>query len=120
MYDRKLLAKLSKCAWKVLSAYLKQTINDDDSVPAAVIAVQKFGDFLNFNSHRHIISADGCFNKSGDFIRGETPNADDLEDTFRYEILKMLKKEGKIFDITIEKLFNLLNLNMDILCILLK
>jgi hypothetical protein len=66
--------------------------------------VVEFGDFLNFNSHLHIIAADGCFNKSGDFIRGEIPNADDLEESFRYEILKMLKKEGKIFDITIENM----------------
>jgi len=61
MYDRKLLAKLSKCAWNVLSEYLKQTVDDNDTVPAAVIAVQTFVDFLNFNPHLHIIAADGCF-----------------------------------------------------------
>ncbi len=40
---------LSKCAWKVLSMYLKQGIADDGAAPGAVIAVQTFGDFLNFN-----------------------------------------------------------------------
>jgi len=104
MYDRKLLAKLSKCAWNVLSEYLKQTVDDNDTVPAAVIAVQTFVDFLNFNPHLHIIAADGCFDNSGDFIRGRVPNADDLEEAFRYEVLKMLKKEGKIVDITIENM----------------
>jgi hypothetical protein len=104
MYDRKLLAKLSKCVWKVLSEYLKQTVNDDNAVPAAVIAVQTFGDFLNFNSHFHIIASDGCFDKEGNFIIGKTPSADDLEEAFRYEVLKMLKKEGKLFDITIENM----------------
>ena len=61
-------------------------------MPAAVITVQTFVDFLNFNPHLHIITADGCFDNSGDFIRGRVPNADDLEEAFRYEVLKMLKK----------------------------
>ena len=104
MYDRKLLAKLSKCAWNVLSKYLKQTVNDTTAIPAAAIAVQTFGDFLNFNSHLHIIAADGCFDKDGNFITGLLPNAADLEEAFRYEILEMLKKEGKLFDITIENM----------------
>ncbi len=49
MFDRKLLAKLSQCAWQVLSSYLKQGVIYDDANPGAVIAVQTFGDFLNFN-----------------------------------------------------------------------
>jgi hypothetical protein len=98
MYDRKLLAKLSKCAWNILSDYLKQTVHDDQAVPAAVISVQTFGDFLNFNPHLHIIVADGCFSKDGGtFIYGHIPNSKDLEDLFRLEVLNMLKNEGKIF-----------------------
>jgi hypothetical protein len=104
MYDRKLLAKLSKCAWNVLAKYLKQTVNDDTAVPAAVIAVQTFGDLLNFNPHLHIIATDGCFDKDGKFITGFLPNATDLEEAFRHEVLKMLKKEVKLFDIIIENM----------------
>jgi hypothetical protein len=33
LLDRKLLAKLSRCTWKVLSAYLKQPVPFDDAVP---------------------------------------------------------------------------------------
>jgi hypothetical protein len=51
LYDRKLLAKLSKCAWNVITAYLKSTVPYDDAVPGASIAVQTYGDFLNFNPH---------------------------------------------------------------------
>ncbi len=61
MFDRKLLAKLSQCAWQVLSSYLKQGVIYDYANPGAVIAVQTFGDFLNFNPHLHIIATDGCF-----------------------------------------------------------
>ena len=75
----------------MLSEYLKQTVNDDTAVPAVVIAVQTFGDFLNFNSHLHVIAADGCFDGDGNFVIGQTPNAAELEEAFRYEVLKMLK-----------------------------
>jgi|GEM_PF-4107404 len=32
----------------------------DDAVPGASIAVQTYGDFLNFNPHLHAIVTDGC------------------------------------------------------------
>ena len=50
----------------------------EDPMPGAVIAVQTFGDYLNFNPHLHIISADGCFDRAGNFMSGVMPNADDL------------------------------------------
>ena len=67
LYDRKLLAKLSKSVWNVITAYLKSTVSDDDAVPGASIAVQTYGDFLNFNPHLHAIVSDGCFLKDGSF-----------------------------------------------------
>ena len=53
---------------------------------AAVIAVQTFGDFLNFNPHLHIIATDGCFGKDGSFMTGIVPNASHLEPLFRLEV----------------------------------
>ncbi len=32
LYDRKLLAKLSVCAWKVINTYLKSTVRYDNAV----------------------------------------------------------------------------------------
>jgi hypothetical protein len=64
LFDRKLLAKLSRCAWKVLSTYLKQPVYFDDAVPGAAIAVHTFGDFQQFNPHLHLIATDGCFSGS--------------------------------------------------------
>ena len=43
MMDRKLLAKLSQCAWKVLNLYLTQTVAYDDAKAGAAVAVQSFG-----------------------------------------------------------------------------
>jgi hypothetical protein len=55
MYNRKLLAKLSRCAWKVLGTYLKQSVPFDDAVAGAAIAVHTFGEFQQFNPHLHLI-----------------------------------------------------------------
>jgi len=46
----------------------------DDPNPGAVIAVQTFGDFQNFNPHLHIIATDGCFYGNGGFTVGPRPN----------------------------------------------
>jgi hypothetical protein len=69
MYDRKLLAKLSRCTWKVLNTYLKQAVLLDDAVPGAAIAVHTFGDFQQFNPHLHLIATDGCFSDTGTFTK---------------------------------------------------
>lgn len=104
MTNRRLVSKLSRCAWKVLSAYLKAGVRYDDAMPGGVIAVQTFGDFQNFNPHLHIIATDGCFYGNGMFIRGPAPVAKVLEDAFRREVFALLKKEGLINDFIIDNM----------------
>ncbi|WP_321493336.1 transposase [uncultured Desulfobacter sp.] len=106
LFDRKLLAKLSICAWKVIKTYLKSTVPDNSAVPGASIAVQTYGDFLNFNPHLHAIVSDGCFSKDGDFHMAPGFFLEDLEEIFQYEVLKMLKKEGKITADIIENMLS--------------
>ncbi len=106
LYDRKLLAKLSICAWKVMNAYLRSVVSDADAVPGASIAVQTYGDFLNFNPHLHAITTDGCFLDDGSFKVAPGFVLEDLEEIFQYEVLKMLKKEGKINDAVIENMLS--------------
>ncbi len=116
MFDRSLLSKLGQCAWKVLSQYLRQAVAYEDAVPGAVIAIQSFGDFLNFNPHLHVIATDGCFYGSGSFVVCPTLNAKDLEDLFRYEVFKMLKAEGKINDAVIENMLNWRHSGFNVYC----
>ncbi|EMS77964.1 IS91 family transposase [Desulfotignum phosphitoxidans] len=106
LYDRKLLAKLSICAWKVMNTYLKSVVSDETGVPGASIAVQTYGDFLNFNPHLHAITTDGCFLNDGSFKAAPGFILEDLEKIFQYEVLKMLKKEGKINDAVIENMLS--------------
>ena len=106
LFDRKLLVKLSICAWKVIKAYLKSTVSDDNAVPGVSISVQTYGDFLNFNPHLHAIVSDGCFLDDGDFHMAPGFMLEDLEEIFQYEVLNMLKKEGKITDVIVENMLS--------------
>jgi hypothetical protein len=116
MYDRSLLSELSRCAWKVLSLYLTQGVSLDDPKPGAVIAVQTFGDFLNFNPHLHIIATDGCFATDGGFMMGTEADASSLIDLFRGEVFKMLKKAGKIDDHIIENMLSWHHSGFNVYC----
>ncbi len=75
-------------------------------VPGASIAVQTYGDFLNFNPHLHAIVSDGCFIESSEFLASPAFHGENLEEAFRYEVFKMLKKEGKINDAIIENMLS--------------
>jgi len=79
-----------------MNAYLKSVVSDETAVPGVSIAVQTYGDFLNFNPHLHTITTDGCFLDDGSFNTVPGFMLEDLEEIFQYEVLKMLKKEGKI------------------------
>jgi ribosomal protein S27E len=116
LFNRNLLAKLSQCAWKVLSAYLKQLAPFDDAVPGAAIAVHTFGDFQQFNPHLHLIATDGCFYAGGTFAKGSAAEAKDLEELFRYQVLKMLKAEGKINDAVIENMLSWRHSGFNVYC----
>jgi len=74
------LAKLSICAWKVMNTYLKSVVSDETGVPGANIAVQTYGDFLNFNPHLHAITTDGCFLNDGSFKAAPGFILEDLEE----------------------------------------
>ena len=61
LYDRKLLSALSRCAWEAVSEYLQPASSSGQLRPAAVNAIQTFGDFLGYNPHCHMLLADGVF-----------------------------------------------------------
>jgi hypothetical protein len=116
MFDRKLLTKLSRCAWKVLNLYLTQAVPYEDAKPGAAIAVQSFGDFQNFNPHLHVLATDGCFYKDAAFTVCPPPDTSELEKLFRYEVFKMLKSEGKINELIIENMMNWRHSGFNVYC----
>lgn len=116
LYDRRLLAKLSLCGWKVLNRYVKQVVPYDDAKPGAVITVHTFGSFQEFHPHIHILSSDGCFYGNGAFMKSPSPSPKDLEDAFRSEIFKMLKAEGKINDMVIKNMLTWRHSGFNVYC----
>ena len=65
--DRKLLGELSRCAWRSLHLYLQHALGSD-TVPAAVLAIQTYGDQLNFHPHLHSLVVVNRPGISGDSI----------------------------------------------------
>jgi len=116
MFDRRLLTKLSRCAWKVLNLYLTQAVPYDDDKPGAAAAVRSFGDFQNFHPHLHVLSTDGCFYGNDSFKVCPTPQAKDLGEPFRHEVFKMVKVEGKINDVVIENMMNWHHSGLNVYC----
>jgi hypothetical protein len=53
MYDRKLLADLSRSVWESLKVFLQEAIPQNDPIPGAVIAIQPFGDGNRFEICPH-------------------------------------------------------------------
>jgi hypothetical protein len=96
LYDRKLLAGLSRCAWDALKVFLQHSVPETDPILGAVIAIQTFGDFLGFNPHCHILVTDGCFYGNGMFRVAQPLELKKLEAIFRHKVFKMLLKKGKI------------------------
>jgi len=91
LYDRKLLADLSRCAWESLKVFLQEAVPENDPIPGAVIAVQTFGDFLGFNPHAHILVTDGCFyGNKGMFLVALPLELKKLEAIFRHKVFRML------------------------------
>ena len=97
LYDRKLLAALSRCAWESLKVFLQHSVPENDPIPGAVIAMQTFGDFLGFNPHCHILVTDGCFyGGKGMFHVAPPLELKKLEALFRHNVFRMLLAKGKI------------------------
>jgi hypothetical protein len=100
------MGKLSKCVWKVIRTYFEHAVPYSGIVPGASIVVQSYGDFLDLNPHLHAIVADGGFFEDNSFRVAPQFVGKNLEKAFQYEVLKMLKKEGKINDTIIENLLS--------------
>jgi len=97
LYDRKLLAGLSRCAWESLKVFIQQAVPEKEPLPGAVIAIQTFGEFLGFNPHCHILMTDGCFyGKKGMFRVAPPLELKKLEAIFRHKVFRLLLNRGKI------------------------
>jgi hypothetical protein len=54
-YDRKLLTKLCRAAHDSMLEYMRLELGKPDGEPGIVMAIQTFGEYLDFNPHLHAI-----------------------------------------------------------------
>jgi len=83
-FDRKLLGKLSQCAYQSLKEFFRTTLDRPQVVPGAVISIQSFGDLVNFHPHLHCLVTDGCFMPNGWFHVLPEIDIKKLENLFRH------------------------------------
>ena len=94
--DRKLLGELSRAAWRSLCQYFGHALGCD-SVPAAIFAIQTYGDQLNWHPHLHSLLADGAWGKRDDAFQPIAwLDADILSSAFRQQVLAMMVSKRRL------------------------
>jgi len=113
-FDRKLLGKLSRCAYDCLKEFFRKTLNQKEGIPGVVISIQTFGDLVNFHPHLHCLVTDGCFMPNGWFHVLPEIDVRKLEELFQHKVLKLLLKEKRISEEWVKKLLSWRNSGFNI------
>ena len=66
--DRRLPGKLSQCAAEALKTLFRTAGTDPEAAPGIIIAIQIYGDLVNFHPHLHALVTDGVFTPTGWFV----------------------------------------------------
>jgi hypothetical protein len=104
-YDRSLLSKLCHCAYNSLLLFFRKHIGLKKGVPGAALMIHTFGNYPDaFHPHIHLIATDGLFRDNGTFYVMRNIDIKPLEEIFKANIFKMLKKEEKVDDDLIRKI----------------
>jgi Zn finger protein HypA/HybF involved in hydrogenase expression len=103
-YDRKSLGKFCHCVNQSLLQFFRKATGLKKGKLAAVMVIQTFGDYARWHPHVHVLLADGLFREKGVFYVMPKIDIQPLAELFRANVLKMLKKEGRIDEGLIEKL----------------
>ena len=102
-YRRKLLARLALCAWKAVSAFIRDDTGQD-ALLAAIVSIQTAGEFLNWHPHLHILAPAGAFRRDGSFVHSPLFNPAVLRDLFQANVLALLLKERMISPELVERM----------------
>ncbi len=94
-YDRSLLHLLCAAAERSLRDYLRAVLHAPEGLPAAIMAIHTFGDYLRFHPHLHALAADGLCEPDGSFQCAPTHmNLQPLEKLFATRLLAALRRKG--------------------------
>ena len=92
-FRRKLLGEFCRVAARSIKVYF-EVLTGEELVPGIMVAVQTFGDRINFHPHLHLLVTEGGVDRAGTFHR--IPRLDDarLAEIFACEVLRLLVNRG--------------------------
>ena len=102
--DRRLLGRLSQCAADALKTLIRAAGKAPEAAPGIIIAIQPYGDLVNFHPHLHALVTDGVLTPSGCFVAFPKIGPYALEHLFRHRIIRMLLRERRIDETMTRKL----------------
>jgi ribosomal protein S27E len=95
-FDRKLLGKLSSCAWTCIKAEARRMLGRNGVVPGMIAAIQTHGELLHWNPHIHSLVTCGAFTPEGDFLELPEFDMDSLLVAWQEAVFSLYLAEGKI------------------------
>ena len=103
-FDRKLLGKLSACAWRCVQAEVRRLLGRDDALPGTIVAIQTHGELLHWHPHIHALVTCGAFTPEGDFLDVPELDKERLRAAWREEVFAIYLGEGKIDAAVVENM----------------
>ena len=95
-FDRKLLDKLSSCAWACIKTEVRRLLGRDDVVPGMIAAIQTHGELLHFHPHIHVLVTCGAWTTEGDFLELPQIDMDRLLVAWQEAVFALYLAEEKI------------------------
>ena len=93
--DRQLLGRLSRCAWSSLRPYAEATLGEGFA-PAAVVAIQTYGDTLDPHEHLHMLASDTAWRADGDSDSMGELDSEVLTRLFQHQVLEMVVAQRRL------------------------
>jgi hypothetical protein len=95
-FDRKLLGKLSSCAWNCIKSEVQRMLDRQDVVPGMIAAIQTFGQLAQFHPHIHSLITCGACTPEGNFLELSEFDMDSLLVAWQEAVFDLYLSEGKI------------------------
>jgi hypothetical protein len=103
-FDRKLLGKLSSCAWTCLKAEARALLDREDVTPGMIAAIQTHGELLHWHPHIHVLITCGAFTPEGDFLELPEFDRERLLVAWQEAVFALYLAEEKVEPEAVEKL----------------
>ncbi len=103
-FDRKLLGKLSSCAWTCLKAEACRLLGREDVVPGMIGAIQTHGEILHWHPHIHVLITCGAFTPEGEFLELPEFDMERLLDAWQDAVFGLYLAEEKIEPVVVENM----------------